>query len=131
MGRNQNMMWVHRSRIGLAALLVLAAGAAAAAPEPGKNRPPESRVGPYRVVVEKVTEQQYAQALFLAQNDAKAPARSGRRSAHISLRLVAETPEASLAVEQFAVHAATVSTPEGEMEVPHYGGPLEDSDDAV
>jgi hypothetical protein len=114
------------------ALLVLLLGGPAVgierAPLP---RRPEARVGPYRVVVERVTHSQYLQSLFLSDPLGQAPRRSGRRSAHVQLRLLADEPQAGAAVELFTIHSLTVMAGGKQVEVSHYGGPLENNDDAV
>src|SRR5205823_6601414 len=80
--------------------------AAEAAPLP---RRPEVRVGPYRVVVERVTGSQYVQAMFRPEPGGQGAAQTGRRSAHLQLRLLADNPEAAAAVEVLAVHTLTVT----------------------
>src|SRR5437762_2259126 len=59
------------------------------------------------------------------------PATTGRRSAHLQLRLLADNPEAAAAVELFAIHSLGVGSEGRGIDVSHYGGPLENADDAV
>ena len=109
------------------------ASRAPAGPSPALTptlRRPEARVGPYRVLVEQVTASEYLQELLGIAAGAR-PAATGRRSAHLQLRLVGDTAESSAAVDLFAVHALTVEADGRAVEVAHYGGPLENADDAV
>src|SRR5438067_5497080 len=91
-------------------------------------RRPEARAGPYRVLVEQVTASEYLQQLL---GPGAGPAPTGRRSAHLQLRLVADSADAGAAVELFAIQSLTVEADGRRLDVPHYGGPLENADDAV
>lgn len=125
LGVSAAMSRITRTVLQLALTSALAAAAVCCQGAPAVRRP-ETHTGPYRVVVERVTQTQYLQSMLRP-----APGITGRRSAHVQLRVLADNPEAALALEIFAVNALTVDADGRRTEVAHYGGPLENADDAV
>ncbi len=139
------------------ALLLLWGGAGSVAACAADRPCPETRSGPYRLVVERITQNQYTQALFVppperlqssapgspepvrgvgreraAAHGAGGPlARTGRRNVQIQLRLLADDAESAAAVELLAVHTLVVTQSGVPVQVAHYGGQLEDLEDAV
>lgn len=111
------------SRLALPATLLTAAAVCQGSPA---IKQPEARCGPYRVLVERVTQSQYLQESLRP-----APTTTGRRSAHVQLRLVADNPEAAAGVEIFSVNRVVAEAGARKAEVAHYGGPLENADDCV
>ena len=101
----------------LAALAVPAAGAA-----PDERRP-EAEAGPYRLVVDRIT--QTTQARVTYRSDDGKGGGSSTRTVQLQLSIFGRDPETTRRLAVFQLETLSVGAGKGYVELPHFGGILD------
>lgn len=115
---------------GLAAGAVLWLGAALAAP--GAPAPPEARVGPYRVVIDRITHNHTLGINYLADPARRDENRiDSRRTLQVQVAVFAADAPAAAGLATFAVNGVTAESGRRIVDLAHYGGMLESPNDTA
>jgi hypothetical protein len=120
------MSCTRATALGLVSVLAGFAATAVPAAEPD-IRLPLAKVGPYRVVVDRITHNRGVTIDYGP--DGKVAGYKPQRTAQLHVAVLTDEPSARSALATFQIKGATVERTGRALEVPYYGGPLENPND--
>lgn len=117
-----------RSAVAVPAVLTVALAVPGHSQAQGPVKQPEVKVGPYRVVVDRITQNRGVVMEYQTTGQAN-PSLRVQRTVQVQVAVLGEEPGARDQLSTFQIKSVLVERNGRPVELPHYGGPLEAPND--